>query len=150
MSALDKQVSGNHYKHFVIQPIEYTMKNGLGFIEGNIIKYVSRHKLKNGAEDIQKVKHYAELLLEIEYGIKPNSNELETAVNAVATNEENSAVTLTEMVINHPVRKLILKRIVNEMINQNAIQELEDAINEAATNHSEVEMVECLDILMRT
>ena len=150
MSALDKQTGGNHYKHFIIQPIEYTMKNGLGFIEGNIIKYVSRHKLKNGAEDIQKVKHYAELLLEIEYGIKPNSNELETAVNAVATNEENSAVTLTEMVINHPVRKLILKRIVNEMINQNAIQELEDAINEAATNHSEVEMVECLDILMRT
>ena len=50
-----------------IQPIEYITSNGLGFIEGNVVKYISRHKSKNGAEDIRKVIHYCELLLELEY-----------------------------------------------------------------------------------
>ena len=51
-------------------PIEYISKNKLDFLEGNIIKYISRHKKKNGAEDIRKVIHYAELILELEYGEK--------------------------------------------------------------------------------
>ena len=42
MSALDKQVGGNHYKDFAIQPIEFIVKNNLGFIEGNVIKYICR------------------------------------------------------------------------------------------------------------
>ena len=40
MSALDKQIGGNHYKDFLIQPIEFIVKNNLGFIEGNVIKYI--------------------------------------------------------------------------------------------------------------
>lgn len=67
MSALDHQEGGNHYK-LTIQPIEYIHKNQLGFIEGNIIKYATRHKSKNGAEDVKKIIHYAQLLLELEYG----------------------------------------------------------------------------------
>jgi hypothetical protein len=51
-------------------PIEYISKNKLDFLEGNIIKYVSRHRNKNGAEDIKKIIHYAELILELEYGEK--------------------------------------------------------------------------------
>ena len=66
MSALDKQQGGSHYQT-PIQPIEYIHANGLGFIEGNIIKYITRHKSKNGAEDIRKIIHYCELLLELEY-----------------------------------------------------------------------------------
>ncbi len=66
MSALDKQEGGQHYKTS-IQPIEYIHANKLGFIEGNIIKYITRHKDKNGAEDIRKIIHYCELLLELEY-----------------------------------------------------------------------------------
>tara|TARA_R110000822_G_scaffold251160_1_gene378102 strand:- start:180 stop:491 length:312 start_codon:yes stop_codon:yes gene_type:complete len=62
------QVGGNHYKDFKIMPIEYISKNNLDFLEGNIVKYVSRHRNKNGAEDIKKIIHYAELILELEYG----------------------------------------------------------------------------------
>ena len=65
-----RQVGGNHYIDFEIMPIEYISKNKLDFLEGNIIKYISRHKKKNGAEDIRKVIHYAELILELEYGEK--------------------------------------------------------------------------------
>tara|TARA_R100000008_G_C3519389_1_gene133150 strand:- start:306 stop:533 length:228 start_codon:yes stop_codon:yes gene_type:complete len=65
-----RQVGGNHYMNFTIMPIEYISKNNLDFLEGNIIKYISRHKHKNGAEDIKKVIHYAELILELQYGEK--------------------------------------------------------------------------------
>ena len=65
-----RQVCGNHYIDFEIMPIEYISKNKLDFLERNIIKYISRHKKKNGAEDIRKVIHYAELILELEYGEK--------------------------------------------------------------------------------
>jgi hypothetical protein len=67
MSALDKQVGGSHYKDMTIQPIEYIHKNGLGFCEGNIVKYITRWKTKNGIEDLKKVIHYAELLIQMEY-----------------------------------------------------------------------------------
>jgi hypothetical protein len=66
MSALDKQIGGQHYQT-KIQPIDYILENQLGFIEGNVIKYVSRHREKNGAEDIKKAIHYLEILLEKEY-----------------------------------------------------------------------------------
>lgn len=65
--ALDRQIGGSHYKDFVIQPVEFIHKNGLGFLEGNVVKYVSRHHKKNGKDDLLKAKHYIELLLELEY-----------------------------------------------------------------------------------
>ena len=64
----DKQIGGSHYKDFKIMPIEYITQNKLDFCEGNIVKYISRHEKKNGAEDIRKVIHYAELILEQKYG----------------------------------------------------------------------------------
>ena len=67
MSALDTQVSGGHYKDRAIQPIVYIHANNLGFCEGNVIKYVTRHKEKNGAADLEKAIHYLQLLLELEY-----------------------------------------------------------------------------------
>ena len=73
-SALDKQVSGNHYKDKGIQPIVYIHANDLGFCEGNVVKYVTRHKEKNGAADIKKAIHYLELLLELEYKNDPTSS----------------------------------------------------------------------------
>lgn len=66
-SALDKQVSGNHYKDCGIQPIEYIHTNGLDYFEGNAVKYITRHRKKNGKADIEKAIHYLELLLELEY-----------------------------------------------------------------------------------
>lgn len=67
ISALDKQVSGNHYKDCGIQPIEYIHANGLSYLEGNVIKYTTRHSKKNGKQDILKAIHYLELILEMEY-----------------------------------------------------------------------------------
>ena len=66
--ATDKQVGGSHYKDCVIQPVDYIVKNNLDFLEGNVVKYITRHKTKNGIEDIRKVIHYAELILEKKYG----------------------------------------------------------------------------------
>lgn len=67
MSALDKQVGGNHYKQFKIQPTEFIHANGLGFIVGNIIKYACRAGLKGSKEqDIDKIIHYCELLKDLD------------------------------------------------------------------------------------
>lgn len=63
-TALERQVGGFHYKDMVIQPIEFILANELSFCEGNIVKYICRYKQKGGIEDIKKVIHYAEILLE--------------------------------------------------------------------------------------
>jgi hypothetical protein len=68
MSSLDVQVAGTHYKTLAIQPVEFIHKNDLGFLEGNVIKYITRHRDKNGADDIRKAIHYCQLILELEYG----------------------------------------------------------------------------------
>jgi hypothetical protein len=68
VTALQKQVGGSHYAEMAIQPIEFITANNLSFLEGNIIKYVCRHRNKNGADDIKKAMHYCELLLQMEYG----------------------------------------------------------------------------------
>lgn len=64
--ALDVQVGGKHYKNMAIQPIEYIFANGLGFCEGNILKYLSRWRDKGGVEDLRKARHYLDLLIEHE------------------------------------------------------------------------------------
>lgn len=70
MSALDSQVSGNHYKDLAIQPVEFIHKNKMDYLSGNVIKYIARHKNKNGAEDVKKAIHYCQLILLLEYGIE--------------------------------------------------------------------------------
>ena len=66
MSVLEQQVAGDHYKDLPIQPVEYIHANGIGYFEGNVIKYVSRWRSKGGVADLQKAKHYIELLMELE------------------------------------------------------------------------------------
>ncbi|HBP5690594.1 TPA: DUF3310 domain-containing protein [Pseudomonas aeruginosa] len=65
-SALSIQEGGAHYKDQPIQPVQYIHANGIGYLEGNVIKYVSRWRKKNGIEDLKKAKHYIELLIELE------------------------------------------------------------------------------------
>ena len=64
MKSYKKQVGGNHYKNYKIQPVEFIIKNNIGFVEGNIIKYILRFKEKGGAVDLEKAKHYIELLID--------------------------------------------------------------------------------------
>ena len=65
-SALTKQVGGGHYKDKAIQPIIYIHANNLGFCEGNVVKYITRWREKNGIAELEKAKHYIELLIEME------------------------------------------------------------------------------------
>ena len=64
---LDVQVGGNHYQQLPIQPIVFAQRNRLGACETLVLKYITRHRLKGGAEDIRKAIHCLELLLELEY-----------------------------------------------------------------------------------
>jgi len=66
VSALGEQVGGDHYKGRAIQPIQYIHANGLGFCEGNVVKYITRWREKNGVADLRKAIHYIELLIELE------------------------------------------------------------------------------------
>lgn len=63
---LDVQVGGDHYKDFVIQPVEYIHQNKIDFIEGCVIKYISRWRFKGGISDLEKAKHFIDLLIELE------------------------------------------------------------------------------------
>lgn len=58
------QVGGDHYKDMLIQPSEFIYKNKLDWLQGNAIKYICRHNLKGGEEDIDKAIHYLNLLKE--------------------------------------------------------------------------------------
>lgn len=59
---LERQVGGNHYQGFGIQPIEYILANGLDFCQGNVVKLVTRYRDKGGIEDLDKAIHYLEFL----------------------------------------------------------------------------------------
>jgi len=66
VNANDVQTGGNHYVLKAIQPWDFIIANNLGYLEGNIIKYVTRHKEKGGIEDLNKAKHYLQKLIEIQ------------------------------------------------------------------------------------
>jgi hypothetical protein len=70
MSALDKQIGGEHYKTAKIQPVQYIEANGLLFLEGCVVKRVTRHDKPTGKgrQDIEKAIHELQLLLELRYG----------------------------------------------------------------------------------
>ena len=72
MSAYKNQIGGNHYQDLVIQPTDYIIKNNIPFAEGNVIKYVSRHKQKGKEQDIKKAIHYLSMILETTYNVKTN------------------------------------------------------------------------------
>jgi hypothetical protein len=67
MSALKKQIGGDHYKKMFIQPAKFINDNKLLFAEGNAIKYICRHGSKGGLEDIEKAIHYLEMIKARDY-----------------------------------------------------------------------------------
>lgn len=64
---LETQVGGGHYKGMKIQHVEFVHANDIPYIEANAIKYICRHKSKNGRQDIEKAIHYLQILLALEY-----------------------------------------------------------------------------------
>jgi len=65
-TALNSQVGGSHYADHAIQPVEFIHTNGLGFCEGNCIKYLCRWEAKGGLQDLEKARHYIDMLIEME------------------------------------------------------------------------------------
>ena len=67
MSTYKKQVGGRHYMDMVMQPSEFINKNKLQFAEGNAIKYICRHANKGEVQDLEKAKHYIDMIIERDY-----------------------------------------------------------------------------------
>ena len=63
----NKQIGGSHYKHFKIQPSEFVIENELLYPEGCVIKYIIRHRMKNGKEDLLKAKHFIDMIITRDY-----------------------------------------------------------------------------------
>ena len=87
MDPYDKQVGGSHYKKMKIQPSKFVIENELLFPEGNVIKYICRHRFKNGKEDLEKAVHFIEMIIERDYPTIPMTEEEEYR-NAGITKEE--------------------------------------------------------------
>lgn len=85
MSALDTQIGGDHYKDMPIQPMEFSMANGLDACQHTIVKYVTRFRDKGGVQDLEKAKHVIDMLIEFEQ-------------DAGAEGEENKSKNLSEFI----------------------------------------------------
>ena len=91
MSANDKQINGDHYRG-AIQTWDYIVANDLGFLEGNVIKYVTRFRKKNGVQDLLKAQHYLQKLIEVENErlqrtLHPNGSHQKTVTDSVAESQ---------------------------------------------------------------
>jgi len=87
MSTYKKQIGGSHYKNMKIQPSKFINDNKLLFAEGNAIKYICRHKQKGERQDLEKAKHYIDMILERDYPLIPMTEEEEYR-NAGITKEQ--------------------------------------------------------------
>jgi hypothetical protein len=73
-NANNTQIGGNHYQRKPIQPWDYIHQNQMGYLAGNIIKYVSRYQEKNGVQDLEKARHYLDKLIEEEIEAAKHDN----------------------------------------------------------------------------
>ena len=67
MSAYKKQIGGNHYRKYKVQPSQFVTENKLLYPEGCVIKYVVRHQDKGGKQDLEKAKHMIDMIIERDY-----------------------------------------------------------------------------------
>jgi hypothetical protein len=94
MSALNKQVGGDHYKTKAMQPVELWAALDLNGFQASIVKYITRHKEKNGAADIDKAEHFFELMSEL--GQWPRSFVLTEHYDVVKKYRTENAFTVME------------------------------------------------------
>ena len=64
--ANSRQIGGAHYKQFTHETWDVILDWGLGYLDGNAVKYLSRWRHKNGVEDLKKARHYIDKLIETE------------------------------------------------------------------------------------
>lgn len=101
MKATDVQIGGSHYKDMAMQPIELIVTLRCSFIQGCIIKYISRYKNKNGAQDIRKCIHYAQLAIEL--GDKRRCNDKALSMNINRYILKNKLIILQRRIITQAV-----------------------------------------------
>ena len=89
MSANDEQVGGRHYIEKTIQPWDYIIANNMGYLEGNIIKYVSRYQEKGGVEDLIKASHYLDKLIEVKRNESKRISEITVSTTPAAGEKIN-------------------------------------------------------------
>ena len=77
----DTQVGGSHYKDMKIQPSEFINKNEMQFAEGNAIKYICRHGSKGRLQDLEKAKHYIDMIIERDYADEAKNSSVDSGVD---------------------------------------------------------------------
>ena len=120
----NNQVGGTHYKKCGIEPVEYIHANGLDFFRGNIVKYVTRDKDKNGAEDIRKVIDYANMILEFDYGILPEAKIKENGDVVMEEQEYPHGETLDEEIERKEVKEKVYEKERRKMLEREVLDEL--------------------------
>ena len=90
----DTQVGGSHYKDMKIQPSEFINKNEMQFAEGNAIKYICRHGSKGRLQDLEKAKHYIDMIIERDYADEYKNGSVDSGVN-ISYNDVDPALTVT-------------------------------------------------------
>lgn len=107
-SALDVQIGGSHYKKYAYQPVEFAVHAELSFIQGNIVKYITRYNDKNGVEDIKKVIHYSELAMQLRHSNKIKEHKQMYAHKFCVENKLNTLqVEVIKAVINNDYKHII-------------------------------------------
>ena len=107
----ETQVGGNHYKDMKIQPSEFINKNKLQFAEGNAIKYICRHGSKGQQQDLEKAKHYIDMIIDRDYG-----DDTEKSKVFLSSNEPEINVTYGDVSISDEYIKSIPKDNLNDEI----------------------------------
>lgn len=95
-NVLETQVGGDHYKKLAVQPVQLIVKLQLDYFKGNVVKYVTRHRFKNGIEDIKKAIHYCDLAKHYMSSVGTNKFSVKTIAAVTTDYAEKNYLTLLE------------------------------------------------------
>ena len=87
MSIWEKQIGGKHYLKYKVQPSKFVVENKLLYPEGCVIKYILRHQDKGGKQDLEKAKHFIDMIIERDY--KDEKEKQETWIEGYKKWKEN-------------------------------------------------------------
>lgn len=65
----ERQTKPQHYQAGSIQPWDFIIDQGMGFLDGNVVKYLCRYRKKNGLEDLLKAREYLAKLIASEQAL---------------------------------------------------------------------------------
>ena len=66
---MSNNISPSYYKKGSVEVTDFITSNEMSFVEGNIIKYVTRYKDKSGIQDLRKARWYLDKLIEAQLDI---------------------------------------------------------------------------------